>query len=300
MPSPVRPGLVRELQTLLPDVTLVTPDSKDFEKAIYRWATLSILPAGVVAYPITTQHVSILISFASKYNLDLATCSGGHGARAISSTDGGLCIDLSKLNPSLCPIPRRTKSPSGAGCLWSEIYGFLHPHNLAIVGGVCTGVGVGGFFSLVGGYGWLTGAHGLAIDNIISVTVVLASGQIVTASSTQNADLFWALCGAGPAFGIVIEFVMQAYPQPNLVWSGALITPPKSLGTIIEVANKVMDESNKDGIAAMDLICAISDESINKELQFHGPSILQRPRNIRQTFLQAVVRLETRNQYHGL
>jgi FAD/FMN-containing dehydrogenase len=144
----------------------------------------------------------------------------------------------------------------GAGCLWSEIYDFLKPYELEIIGGICTGIGAGGY-SLVGGCGWMTGAHGVAVDSIISTTVVLSTGQVVNCPSSQNTDLFWAICGAGPCFGIVIEFVMRVFLQPNLVWNGAMMFGKQDLKAVLGVANKVMDDGNWEGKAAMNFTWGI-------------------------------------------
>jgi FAD/FMN-containing dehydrogenase len=187
----VSPALVAELRCRLPAAHLVTPSSPDYKEAIRRSSYLSILPAGVVAYPTNVSEVAVLVSFASKHSLDLATRCGGHGPRGISSTSGGLCIDLAKLKSMSIDIDTR-QATIGGGAIWSEVYAFLQPYDLAAVDSVCSSVGVGGF-SLVGGHGWLTGAHGMALDSILKVEVVLADTTVVRASETQNTDLFWAI-----------------------------------------------------------------------------------------------------------
>ena len=81
-------------------------------------------------------------------------------------------------------------------------------------------VGVGGL-TLHGGYGLSSRLHGLTLDNLLSANVVLANSSVVTASSTSSPDLFWALRGAGAAFGIVTEFKFKTYtaPEDNLVFT---------------------------------------------------------------------------------
>lgn len=75
-------------------------------------------------------------------------------------------------------------------------------------------VGVGGHV-LHGGYGFASHTYGLALDNLISATVVLANSTVVTASNTTNTDKFWALRGAGSSYGIVTSFQFQTFPAPN-------------------------------------------------------------------------------------
>ena len=92
---------------------------------------------------------------------------------------------------------------------------------------------------LGGGYGWLSGQHGLSIDCLVEATVVLATGEIVKASETENPDLFWALRGAGQNFGAVTEFVLKAFDQGD-VWAGLLIFPP-----VPELIEKIVDATNE-------------------------------------------------------
>jgi hypothetical protein len=80
-------------------------------------------------------------------------------------------------------------------------------------------VGVGGL-TLHGGYGLISRLKGLTLDNLVSASVVLANSTVVTASSTENPDLFWSLRGAGAAFGIVTSFTFKTFdaPENNLVF----------------------------------------------------------------------------------
>lgn len=99
--------------------------------------------------------------------------------------------------------------------------------------------GVGGL-TLGGGYGWLSGMYGLTIDNLLSAKIVLASGEIVNASSSENSDLLWGLRGAGYNFGIVIEFTFQAHEQKNLVYAGILGFTPDKVEAVIGVLNGLL------------------------------------------------------------
>ena len=70
---------------------------------------------------------------------------------------------------------------------------------------------------LYGGYGRAARTHGLTLDWLIGATVILANGSLVHCSDTENADLFWALRGAGPSFGIVAEFEFNTFEAPDHV-----------------------------------------------------------------------------------
>lgn len=134
------------------------------------------------------------------------------------------------------------------GTIWEDVDSAAAKHGLATVGGTVNHTGVGGL-TLGGGYGYLTGKYGLTIDNLLSVEVVLASGEAVTASKDTNADLFWAIRGAGQNFGVVTNFTFQGYPQENPVFAGPLVFPPTALPQIVEFMNKF--HTTNDGNQAL-------------------------------------------------
>jgi hypothetical protein len=105
--------------------------------------------------------------------------------------------------------------------------------------------GIGGL-TLGGGFGWLSGRYGLTIDNLLSVKMVLADSSLVTASKTENPDLFWAVRGCGASFGVVTELTYQAYDQKDPIWAGLLIFTPDKLPGVVEFANKLDKTNNGD------------------------------------------------------
>lgn len=123
------------------------------------------------------------------------------------------------------------------GAKWGDVDVAAAEQGLAVVGCTANHTGVGGS-ALGGGYGWLTGQYGLAIDNLLSVTLVLADGRVLVASATENPDLFWAVRGAGQNFGVATEFIFQAHPQENRVFGGPLLFGADKLPKIVEFANQ--------------------------------------------------------------
>jgi FAD/FMN-containing dehydrogenase len=187
-------------------------------------------------FPASAGEVSTIVRFSQENSLDIAFRCGGHSQRAASSTDGGVCVDLSRLCNVSVNLESKQVTVQG-GATWRQVYGSIEKDGLAVVGGICLDVGVGGY-TLIGGYGWLTGAHGLGLDNLVAAEVVLADGRIVTASESENIDLLWALKGAGPCFGVVTSMVLQGYKQ-GLVWAGKMSFPRSALSAVVEIANKV-------------------------------------------------------------
>jgi hypothetical protein len=126
---------------------------------------------------------------------------------------------------------------------------------------------------LVGGYGWFVGAHGMAVDDILEVEIVLADGRVVRASDNNNPDLFWAIRGAGPAFGIVTQFVMRTHPQPNLVWYGKLVLKRTDLDAILGITDKVAGKGNSEGLAGMIVMWLMADNGpvIAVSVFYNGP-----------------------------
>jgi hypothetical protein len=132
------------------------------------------------------------------------------------------------------------------GATWQDVNSSTAPYGLVVVGATSSHTGVGGS-TLGGGCSWLTGRYGLIIDNLISVRIVLADGSIVEASETTSPDLFWAIRGAGQAFGVVTELVFRAYDLKHPVFGGALYFTPDKLRDIVQFANEFhrrMDENS--------------------------------------------------------
>lgn len=88
--------------------------------------------------------------------------------------------------------------------------------------------------------GWLSGKHGLVIDNLLALKMVLTDGSIVTASDARNPDLFWAVRGAGQSFGVAVEFTYRAHPQSSTVWVGLLVFLPNDLEAVAAAANQLI------------------------------------------------------------
>ena len=146
--------------------------------------------------------------------------------------------------------PEKRTVVAGGGCIWAEIDAAAAVAKLSLVGGTVNQTGVAGY-TTGGGFGWLTGQHGLAVDNMLAAEVVTADGVIRTCSETEEADLFWALRGAGHMFGVVTSFTFQAHPQPEKVFGGMVIFPPtpECVKHLVKFATGLQDTS--DGRSGM-------------------------------------------------
>ena len=144
------------------------------------------------------------------HDLLVAVRGGGHNVAGAAVCDGGLMIDLS-LMKGIHVDPHRRTARAQAGVTWGDLDRETQVFGLAAPGGVVSTTGIAGL-TLGGGLGWLRGKHGLACDNLISVDLVTAGGELVRASADENTDLFWGIRGGGGNFGIVTSFEYRLHP----------------------------------------------------------------------------------------
>jgi FAD/FMN-containing dehydrogenase len=154
--------------------------------------------------------VMLAVRFARENALRIAVRGGGHNGAGLGSCDDGLMIDLSRMKGVRVDPGRRTVRAE-AGCTQGDVDHAAHAFGLAFPAGIVSTTGLAGL-TLGGGHGYLSRAHGLTIDNLLEVDVVLADGRFVTASEREHADLFWALRGGGGNFGVVTSFLYRAHP----------------------------------------------------------------------------------------
>ncbi|KAE9377284.1 FAD-binding domain-containing protein [Stipitochalara longipes BDJ] len=183
--------------------------------------------ADICAVP-RRQHLLSQVKFATSHNLPFLAQSGTHGlSSSLQKLNGKphLIINLRLLNNVTVDLPSGIATIS-AGTLTKEAVDAAHAAKAHIVAGVCNTVGLIPAL-LGGGMGNLISLYGLGVDQILCARLVLASGEAITCSPTQNSDLFWGIRGAGHNFGIVSELKVKAYEQVNggVHWTGMLGFP---------------------------------------------------------------------------
>ncbi|KAK1223389.1 hypothetical protein PQX77_013732 [Marasmius sp. AFHP31] len=212
---------------------LFTPTSSGYESAIQRFSTTAVLRPAFVAEPASSEDISPVLRFALSQSppLELAVKGGGVNPYPASSSDGGLVLDLGLLN-GVTVSPDRKSITVGGGALWGDVYAAADEAGVVVVGASVYLVGVGGS-ALAGGYSPLSGQYGLAIDNMIRATVVLADGRIITTDATNEPDLFWAIRGGVNQFGVVAEMIFEAHPSPGPITVGSLVYLPTELPNVL-------------------------------------------------------------------
>jgi FAD/FMN-containing dehydrogenase len=132
-------------------------------------------------------------------------------------------IDLALMKGIHVDAKARTVRAQG-GVTWAEFNRETQFYGLAVTGGVVSSTGIGGL-TLGGGLGWLMGKYGLALDNLLSVELVAADGQVLRASKDEQADLFWAVRGGGGNFGVATSFEYQLHPVGPTITGGLIAHP---------------------------------------------------------------------------
>lgn len=163
------------------------------------------------------------VRLASDLGLEVAVRGGGHNVAGRATIDDGLMIDLS-LMKGIQVDPRRGIARAQGGVTWAELNRETQLHGLAVTGGVVSSTGIAGL-TLGGGLGWLMGKYGLALDNLHSVELVTAEGDVLTATSEEHSDLFWAVRGGCGNFGVATGFEYRLHPVGPTVTGGLVAHP---------------------------------------------------------------------------
>ncbi|KAI1751040.1 Glucooligosaccharide oxidase [Xylaria castorea] len=199
-----------------------------------------------VILPANIDQVSYAVFCANVYDLKVQARSGGHSYASHSSggVDGSLVVDLRKLqNIDLCGSDIvRAGSGVRLGDLATSIFTF---GEAAIAHGTCPSVGIGGHFTH-GGFGMQSRAWGLAMDHIVGLDVVMADGEVVRASDSDNTHIFKAMRGAADSFGIIVNFYLRTQQAPRAVVKWTVDVPEAmiSVKNAVEAFELVQDFAN--------------------------------------------------------
>jgi hypothetical protein len=186
----------------------------------------------LVVQPTGAADVRSAVTFARERELLVAVKCGGHSFSGKSTCDGGIQIDLSRLRGVRIDAAARRAYVEG-GSLLGELDHEAMAHGLVTTAGTVSHTGVGGL-TLGGGFGRVARRFGLALDNVKSVDIVTADGQLRHASAVENSDLYWAVRGGGGNFGIVTGFEFGLHPMQRQIIGGDLIFPIERARELLE------------------------------------------------------------------
>jgi FAD/FMN-containing dehydrogenase len=213
---------IRELEIGMSG-SVVSPGEPTYESARVGWNRAADKRPALVVQAGSTDDVVRTVRFARSEGMPIAVRGGGHSAAGFSTCDGGIVIDLARLNDVQVDVDSQ-RAFAGGGTTWRIFDAATQQHGLATTGGLVSSTGIGGF-TLGGGLGHLVRKYGLTCDNLISVELVTADGLVVQASESLNSELFWALRGGGGNFGVVTKFELALHPVGPIVLGGPLFYP---------------------------------------------------------------------------
>ncbi|HEY6799770.1 MAG TPA: LLM class flavin-dependent oxidoreductase [Agromyces sp.] len=225
---------------------------------------------GLVLRPRTTDQVVDAVAFARRHpQVALGIRSGGHGISGRSTNRGGLVIDVGRLNEIEVIDREQRLVRIGPGATWKQVSAALHPYGWALGSGDYGGVGVGGL-ATAAGIGLLSRRHGLTIDHLRAVELVLADGSRVRASEREHPELFWAVRGAGSNFGIATAFEFQVDVVDDVGWAKLTLVSPdveRSLTEFGDLATSAARDTTvflvtgppRDGQSVLQLFSVVAD-----------------------------------------
>jgi len=203
--------------------TLVTAHHPEYEQSRRVWNAMIDRYPGVVARCRTVADVVVAVNWAREHKVPIAVRGGGHNVAGKATCDGGIVIDFAEMK-AVTVNPEKRTALAEPGARWTDFDIATQAHGLATTGGTVGDTGIAGL-TLGGGFGWLGGRHGMTVDNLIGADLVLANGQTVHASASENPDLFWAIRGGGGNFGVVTAFEYQLHPIGPMVVGGLVMHP---------------------------------------------------------------------------
>ena len=247
------------------------PGSEAYESArLLLNPRINRYPA-LVVQPVVPTDVCQAVRFAGQEHLVTAVKCGGHSFRGDSTCDGGLQIDLSRLRGVRVDPARQTAWVAG-GSLLGDLDAEAMAKGLVTTAGSVSHTGVGGL-TLGGGFGRLARRFGLSIDNLLSVDIVTADGELRHASQDENPDLFWGVRGGGGNFGVVTAFEFQLHPMDRQVLSGSYGFPFEQTRQVVQFAGEFAAAA-PDNLQVVPFIGAFpgNDPICNLSIVYSGPA----------------------------
>jgi FAD/FMN-containing dehydrogenase len=172
---------------------LIQPGDASYDEYRKVWNGSIDRRPRVIARCTGVADIRAALAYARRTGGPVAVRGGGHSFPGHSTCDGGIVLDLGLLKGIRVDPVRRT-ARAQAGVLLGELDRETQEFGLATPAGIVTHTGLAGL-TLGGGIGWLMRKYGLTIDNLLSVDVVTAEGELLTADAEHNAELFWGIRG---------------------------------------------------------------------------------------------------------
>src|SRR5512144_2151070 len=246
---------LNELQRSL-NGNIIRPTDAEYERARRGFNALIDRRPAVIVRCASVDDIASALGFAQGHGLEVAVRGGGHNPAGHCVCDGGLVIDLARMNKVEVNAGKRIVRSEG-GATWLNFDSATQAFGLVTPGGVVVSTGVTGL-SLGGGIGHLTAQFGLTCDHILTAEMVPPDGLMVRASADENPDLLWGLRGGGGNFGVITHLEFRLHPLQPVV-GGRLLYRGASVRDVLRCYRDVVSHSPRD------LSCQVSlgvDESL--------------------------------------
>jgi FAD/FMN-containing dehydrogenase len=212
-----------------------------YDDARSVWNAMIDRRPAAIARCLGVADVAECVRFARERNLRLAIKGGGHNIAGLAVCDGGLVIDLALMRGVWVDAPART-ALAQAGCLLGDVDRETQLHGLAAVLGFVSNTGTAGL-TLGGGFGYLTRRFGWTSDTVRAMDLVDADGEVVHASETENADLFWGLRGGGGNFGVVTGFEYELERVGPEIVGGVIAWRAADAPGVLELYREIVEDA---------------------------------------------------------
>ncbi len=221
--------------------SVVLPDDASYDELRQIWnATIDRHPA-IIVQCAEAEDVPRALHFAREQGLEVSVRGAGHNIAGNAVCEGGIMIDMSNMTQVRVDAVKKIAYVQ-PGARLGDIDKATQQHGLATPLGINSTTGTAGL-TLGGGFGWLTRQYGMTVDNLLAVDLITADGRQLRASEQENADLFWAIRGAGGNFGIVTGFEYQLHPVGPEITAGLIVFPIAQAKRVLQQYRDYMDSA---------------------------------------------------------
>ena len=248
---------------------MILPGDPEYDRARAVWNARADRRPRAIVRCAGVSDVIAAVNHARETGMPLSIRSGGHHVGGFAICNGGIVIDLSAMR-DVRVDPRVRRARVGPGARVRDLDHEAQTFGLMTTGAPVSTVGIGGY-TLGGGLGWTSRAHGLACDNLLSADVVTASGRLVHTSERENPDLFWGLRGGAGNYGVVTSLEFRLHPLGPEVLAGPIVYPMTAAPSVLRVWRDHMLEAPNE-LQCMPVIFALPPDPGSSRAQ--GDTVL--------------------------
>jgi hypothetical protein len=251
---------------------LVLPTDSAYTEGCRLWNRRVRRRPAMIALCQTASDVEAAVQVARRHLLPLSVRGGGHDWAGRALCDDGIVIDLT----NLCDVaidPRRRIATVAGGAKSKDLAAAAEAHNLIAALGNCGTVGVAGL-TLGGGYGPFAGTYGLAIDNLLSADIVLATGKRVRVTPDDMPEVFWALRGGGGNFGVVTSMQIRLHERRCLLGSQIMCSGDQAKPALRAFDRFAANMPEQMGATVAVMVGADGEPAVQFSVLWHGDQLV--------------------------